>query len=135
MRKQIIVAAGMLTAGVVGAENLQGVDRMVCAAADVQICIEYDTCYSAAPMELDVPEFVVIDLDDNTISTTKSSSQNRSSTFTSVKKEGGLIFLQGVETERAFSLVIDAASGRMTVAVSLDGMSVSVFGACTDTDL
>ena len=43
-------------------------------------------------------------------------------------------FLQGVETERAFSFVIDEASGRMTVAVSLDGMSVSVFGACTDAD-
>ena len=71
MKKQIMIVTSMLTAGVVGAENLQGVDRMVCAAADVQICIEHDMCYSASPMELDVPEFVVIDLDDNTISTTR----------------------------------------------------------------
>ena len=33
------------------------------------------------------------------------------------------------------SFVIDEATGRMTVAVSRDGLSVSVFGACTDTDL
>jgi len=135
MKNKVIVVAGLVTAGMAYAENLEGVDRMVCAAADVQVCIEHDTCYSAAPMDLGVPEFVVIDLDDETISTTKSSSQNRSSTFTSVMKKDGLIFLQGVEVERAFSFIIDEVSGRMTVAVSLDGMSVSVFGACTDTDL
>lgn len=88
-----------------------------------------------APMDLNVPEFVVIDTDDKTISTTRSSGLNRSTTFNAVQKEEGLIFLQGVEGGRAFSLVIDEASGRMTAAVSLDGMSVSVFGACTDADL
>lgn len=135
MKKQLMIATGMLATGLVGAENLQGVDRMVCAAADVQICIEYDTCYSAAPMDLGVPEFVIIDTDDKTISTTEASGENRSSTFNSVQKEGGLIYLQGVEGGRAFSFVIDEESGRMTVAVSRDGMSVSVFGACTNADL
>lgn len=134
MKKQIMVVTGMLTAGVVGAENLQGVDRMVCAAADVQICIEYDTCYSAAPMDLGVPEFVVIDTDKKTISTTKSSGLNRSTEFASVAKEDGVIYLQGVEGGRAFSFVIDEETGRMTVAVSRDGLAVSVFGACTSTD-
>lgn len=36
---------------------------------------------------------------------------------------------------RAFSFVIDEATGHMTVAVSRDGLSVSVFGACTDADI
>jgi hypothetical protein len=135
MKKQLMIATGMLATGLVGAENLQGVDRMVCAAMDVQICIEYDSCYTAAPMDLGVPEFVIIDTDDKTISTTEASGENRSSTFNSVQKEDGLIYLQGVEGGRAFSFVIDEESGRMTVAVSRDGMSVSVFGACTDADL
>lgn len=135
MKKNILVIAGLGVAGLADAENLEGVDRMVCAAADVQICIEYDTCYSAAPMDLGVPEFVIIDTDDKTISTTKNSGENRSTTFSSVQKADGLIYLQGVEGGRAFSFVIDEASGRMTVAVSRDGMSVSVFGACTDADL
>ena len=135
MRKIIMVFAGMVSAGLAYAENLEGVDRMVCAAAEVQICVEYDTCYSAAPMDLGVPEFVVIDTNDKTISTTKSSSQNRSTTITSVQKVDGLIFLQGVEGGRGFSFVIDEDSGRMTVAVARDGIAVSVFGACTSTDL
>lgn len=135
MNKKLLVVTGMISAGLAYAENLDGVDRMVCAAADVQICIEYDTCYSAAPMDLGVPEFVVIDTDEKTISTTRSSGQNRSTMFNSVEKSDGLIYLQGVEGGRAFSFVIDEASGRMTVSVARDGLSVNVFGACTDADL
>ena len=135
MKKNIMIVAALAATGLAYAENLEGVDRMVCASAQVQICIEYDTCYTAAPMDLDIPEFVVIDTDDKTISTTKASGENRSTTFNSVEKEEGTIYLQGVEGGRAFSFVIDEATGRMTVAVSRDGMSVSVFGACTDADL
>ena len=40
-----------------------------------------------------------------------------------------------MEDGRVFSFVIDEATGRMTVAVSRDGISVRVFGACTDTNL
>ena len=135
MKKLAIAIAGVLFGGLVQADNLEGVNEMVCAPVQVQICIENDTCYSATPAELGVPDFVIIDTRKKTISTTKSSAQNRSSPFTSVSKNDGLIYLQGIEGERAFSFVIDEASGRMTVAVARDGISVIVFGACTDTDL
>jgi hypothetical protein len=135
MKKLAAAIAGLLAGGLVQADNLSGVDEMICAAAQVQICIENDACYSATPAELGVPDFVVIDTRKKTISTTKSSFQNRSTSFNSVIKSDGLIYLQGMEGERAFSFVIDEATGRMTVAVSRDGLSVSVFGACTDTDL
>jgi hypothetical protein len=135
MKKLAIATAGILAGGLVQADNLTGVDEMICAASQVQICIENDTCYSATPAELGVPDFVVIDTKKKTISTTKSSNENRSTSFTSVSKSDGLLYLQGVEGERAFSFVIDEATGRMTVAVSRDGIAVSVFGACTDTDL
>ena len=135
MRKLAIAITGVLFGGLVQADNLDGVNEMVCAAAQVQICIENDTCYAAAPAELGIPDFVVIDIKKKTVSTTKSSGQNRSSPFTSVMQSDGLIILQGIEDERAFSFVIDEASGRLTVAVVRDGISVSVFGSCTDTDL
>ncbi len=135
MKKLAIATAGLLAGGLAQADNLSGVDEMICAASQVQICIENDTCYSATPAELGVPDFVVIDTKKKTISTTKSSDENRSTSFTSVSKSDGLLYLQGVEGERAFSFVIDEATGRMTVAVSRDGVAVSVFGACTDTDI
>lgn len=135
MRKLTVGAAGVLALGAAHADNLDGVDRMVCAAAQVQICIENDTCYAASPMDLGVPDFVVIDMDKKTIATTKGSNENRSTAFTSVGKQSGLIYLQGMESGRAFSFVIHEATGRMTVAISRDGLAVSVFGACTDADL
>jgi hypothetical protein len=135
MKKLIVVLAGMLVGGLAQADSLAGVDRMVCAAMQVQICVEEDTCYEASADELGVPDFVVIDMKKKSISTTKSSDESRSTTFTSVQKTSGLIFLQGIENGRAFSFIIEEISGRMTVAVARDGAAVNVFGACTSTDL
>lgn len=135
MKKIVLAPAALLVIGLAQAENLEGVDKMICAAAQAQICIEHDTCYSAAPADLDVPDFVVIDLDEKTISTTRASDQNRSTVFSSVLRSNGLIHLQGLEGSRAFNIVINEATGHMTAAVLRDGLSVSVFGVCTDTDI
>ena len=134
MKKLATALIGILTAGLTQADDLEGVNEMVCAAAQVHICIEHDTCYSAAPVDLDMPDFVVINTNRKTLTTTRASNQNRSTPFSSVERKGGQIYLQGMEGGRAFSFVIDEASGRMTVAVSRDGISVSVFGACTGTN-
>jgi len=135
MKKLTMAFAGLLIGGLALADDISGVDEIICAATQVQICIENDTCYAATPAELDVPNFVVINTKKKTISTTEASDLNRSTSFTSVVKDGGRIYLQGIEGRRAFSFVIDEATGLMTVAVSRDGLAVSVFGACTDTDL
>jgi hypothetical protein len=135
MKKINLVLAGMLLAGAAYADPLTGVDKFVCAAAQAQICVEGDTCYSASPWDLGVPEFVVIDLKKNTISTTKSSGDERSTAFSKATKDEGKIFLQGIEGGRAFSLVIDEATGLMSAAVARDGFVVSIFGACTDSDI
>ena len=135
MNKIIIVSVGLLAMSATTAENLEGVDEMICSAAQAQICLENGECYSAVPWELSIPDFVVIDTKKKTVSTTKSSELNRSTAFPVVKKADGVLYLQGIEGGRAFSFVIDEATGRMTVAVSRDGFSVTVFGACTDTDI
>ncbi len=135
MKKLAIALTATLSCGLAHADNLEGVSKMLCAAAQVQICIENDICYTTSTYELDVPDFVIIDTDKKTISTTKASQLNRSTPFTSFTRSDGLLHLQGVEEGRAFSFVIDVASGRLTVAVARDGFTVSVFGACTDAKL
>ena len=135
MRRIYITCLGLLVGGAANAENLVDVDEMVCATAQAMVCLETGDCYPATPWELSLPEFVVIDLDKKMISTTKSSNENRSTQVSMVETEEGIIFLQGTERGRAFSFVIDEATGRMTAAVSRDGLSVTVFGACTSTDI
>jgi hypothetical protein len=48
-----------------------------------------------------------------------------------VTKADGHVYLQGVDNGRAFSFLIDEETGRVTVAVSRDGLTVSMFGNCT----
>lgn len=117
------------------ADSVEDVDRLVCSAGQVQICVEYDTCYPSSAGELGMPQFVILDLKKKRISTTEASEENRSTEIRTLQREEGQIYLQGVEGGRAFSFLIDEASGRMTVAVSRDGVSVTAFGACTDADL
>ena len=135
MKNLAIACTGLMVSGIALAENLEGVDELLCAAGHVQICFETGECFAATPSELSIPNFVVIDTKKKTISTTKSSGQNRSSPFSSVERSDQTIYLQGKEGDRTFSFVIDEFSGHLTVAVVRDGISVTVFGACTDADL
>ncbi len=135
MKNLAIACTGLLASGMAMSDNLEDSDDLLCAAAQVQICFENGECFSVAPWELSIPDFVVIDTKAKTVSTTKASGQNRSSPFTSVERSDGVIYLQGLEGQRAFSFVIEEASGHMTVAIARDGLSVTVFGVCTDTDI
>jgi len=131
MKKLLFVCVGLAISGVAGAEDVTDVTRMICASGQAQICLETGECYAATPWELSVPDFVIIDTKKGTISTTKASGLDRSTEFTKSERMEGLIHLQGVEGGRAFSFVIHEQTGRMTAAIARDGLSVTVFGACT----
>lgn len=132
MNKSKLGVAALLVAGSALAENVAGVSEMICAAAQAQICFETGECYAATPVELDLPDFVIIDTKKNRISTTEASGLNRSTEFSKVDRVDGRIMLQGIENGRAFSFTIHESTGRMTAAIARDGLTVSVFGACTD---
>ena len=135
MKKLLFAFLGLAVSGVAAAENVTDVTRMICASGQAQICLETGECYAATPWELSVPDFVIIDTKKGTISTTKASGLNRSTEFTKSERKEGLIHLQGVEDGRAFSFVIHEQTGRMTAAIARDGLSVTVFGACTEAKL
>jgi hypothetical protein len=133
--KRLIVASTGLIGSVAAADNLQGVDRLLCATTEVVVCAEELECFTIPAWEIDVPEFVVVDVKNKMLSTTKASQQNRSTPIATLSRADGNIYLQGIENERAFSFVIDEETGHVTVAVSRDGLTVTVFGACTDADI
>ena len=131
MNKLLFAILGLGFSCAVAAEDVTDVTRMVCASGQAQICLEMGDCYAATPWELSVPDFVIIDTNKGTISTTKASGLERSTAFTTTERKEGLIHLQGVEGGRAFSFVIHERTGRLTAAIARDGISVTVFGACT----
>ncbi len=135
MNKFRWILLGCAVAAAASADNLAGSERLLCSSSQVMLCFETGECFPAQPWDLDVPQFVVIDLQQKTISTTPASEERRSTPLMTVNRADGAVFLQGIERRRAFSIVIDEQFGTMNAAVARDGVTVSVFGACTDSRL
>ena len=113
------------------ADDLTDSSKFLCASVQATMCFENGECVVDVPWNLNIPDFIEVDLEAKQLSTTKASSQNRVTPIEHVKRQDGNIFLQGFEMGRAFSWVIDEETGQLTVAVAFEGISVAVFGACT----
>jgi L-lactate utilization protein LutB len=135
MKKSVMVCLSTLAASTALAEDLSGVEEFVCSVSHVSLCAETGECFDVQPWEIDMPQFVVIDTKRRIVATTRASDQRRSTTIANLRRESAVIYLQGMEAGRAFSFIIDEATGLLTAAVARDGFSISVFGACTDADV
>jgi hypothetical protein len=129
--KALAIAAILTVPGIALADDLRGADRMLCAATSVTLCVEGDECYKVDPHELNMPQFIEIDLKTRVLKTTPASGQNRKTDIKNLQRENGALILQGYEMGRAFSFLIDEATGAASIAVARDGIAVAVFGACT----
>lgn len=113
------------------ADDLKGVDQLLCSTGQLAACFDDGECEHAAPWALKVPAFIQVDLVKKQLSTTPASGENRVSPIRNLERADGRIVLQGVEGGRAFSFMIDEESGALTAAVARDGVGVVVFGNCT----
>ena len=132
MKRSVMASVGLLASGVALADNLEGADRLLCTPKQIMICVEDADCYPAHAAEIGVPDFIIVDLKNKKMQTTKASEQTRTTAFSSMSRSAGKIFLQGLENGRAFSFLINEATGSLTVAVSRDGVAVAAFGSCTN---
>lgn len=135
MTRKSIAIALLFIPGVCIADDLSGLDKFLCAPVQVVTCSEGTDCLTLLPWEADMPQFVVIDTRSKLLSTVKGSDENRSTPIQSVVRDDSTIYLQGVEGGRAFSFVIDEPSGLLTASITRDGGTITVYGACTDSDV
>jgi len=126
-----LLAAVILFPSAAFADDLTGHDQILCAAGTVTACSEDGECVKGAPFDFNVPQFVEVDLEAKTLSTTEASPERRSTPIAHMKRADGFIVLQGEEGGRAFSFMINEPAGLATVAVALDGFNIAVFGSCT----
>ena len=131
----LFAIASLATALTAQADNVTDEDELLCATSRAMLCVEDGTCFSVSILDTKVPQFVLVDLKKKTISTTKTSGEDRVSPVATVEKSDGRIFMQSMENNRAYSAVIDEISGQLTLAIANDGITMSVFGACTSADL
>lgn len=120
-----------LLSGTAIADDLTGADRLLCSTTQATACGMAAECASLPPAELNIPQFVLVDVAKKTLSTTAASGENRTTPAQTVRREEGQIVLQGYENGRAFSLVIQEATGRASFASAAESRGVMVFAACT----
>jgi hypothetical protein len=113
------------------ADDLTGTDHLLCVAEEVTVCAMGGQCEIGPPSLFNIPDFIEVDLEAGLLKTTEASRENRQTPILHLTREDGLIVVQGLEMERAFSFNIDEASGVLTVAVARPGLFVGGFGACT----
>lgn len=130
LRSGLLLAAGLLPAAAV-ADDLRGTNRFLCSVLEVTACAAGVGCDPVLPADLNMPQFVVVDLAEKQLATTAASGENRATPLQTIRREAGLVIVQGHEAGRAFSLLIDEATGRASFASAAEARSVTVFAACT----
>lgn len=113
------------------ADDVTGARHLLCSVLYSDFCLAGEGCGEVLPADINIPQFIRLDTRSGTLATTAASGENRETVADSVSRSEGQLILQGVETGRAFSLFIDEASGHATFAAAAEGMSVTVFAACT----
>lgn len=127
-----LLMASLLVAAPAGSDDITDSEKLLCSASRIVACFEEGDCAELMAEEVGVPQFVIVDTKAKRLATTRASGENRSTPIRELNRADGLLFFQGIEQGRAFSFVVHELSGHLTVAVSRDGLSVSVFGSCTD---
>ena len=112
------------------ADDVSEADRLLCASIEATRC-SLDGCETGDPVMWNIPQFVIIDLANKRLQTTAASGENRATPITTLVREDGHIFIQGIEGGRAFSLVIHEASGELNAATASTHSATAVFAACT----
>ena len=130
-RRGALLAALLLPISPVLADDLTGAQTLICAAREIHACTAGAGCAKVDPADLNVPDFLVVDLAARQLRTTPASGENRTSAIQLISRDSGLLFLQGVDNGRAWSFLIDEEGGSLTVSVARETLSVSAFGTCT----
>jgi len=130
-KMMLLALVVLLPATVLMADDLTGAETILCSSAQVTICYTSGECENAPPWDLNIPDFVEIDLSKKLLRTTLASGENRSTPIKNLEREEGLLAMQGFEGGRAFSFVVNEKTGRLSVSVAREGISVTVFGSCT----
>jgi hypothetical protein len=139
-QKGRVATAALLTVAIgfsiqiASADDLTGTSRFLCVPVQAALCIEDGECAVELPWNVNIPQFIEVDLEMKRLATTKASGENRETAIEHLRRADGTIVFHGFEMGRAFSWVIDERSGRVTAAIATDGIAVSVFGACTPLD-
>ena len=112
-------------------DDLSGANRLLCSVQQVNACFAGSGCSDTPAADLNIPQFIEVDVKARRLATTAASGENRQTVAQTAERSEGRLLLQGHELGRAFSLMVDEAAGHAVFASVAVDRSVVVFAACT----
>jgi hypothetical protein len=111
------------------ASGFDGSQDLLCAPSDVAQCDASANCERVSVSDVDLPPFLRIQFGKKRLASL--ATPERVTQIENIRKVDGLTILQGAENGRAWSIVIDQESGRMSGSIADSDGAFAVFGACT----
>lgn len=134
LRRGSLTSAFAIAATAALADDVTGKDSLVCTAWQAISCSTATSCETTEAWELNLPDFVKVDLEAQTIGTFEGAAEDRATEIASVLRQDGKVFLNGIQEDRGFTWVINEETGEGTLAIATDTTVISVFTACAATD-
>lgn len=113
------------------ANEIDGKKEALCATIETVECTVDRQCQHGVAGHVNMPTFFRIDFKKKKINATPTGGKEIVSEVKALDRSDGKLFLSGVEGGRGWSMVIDQASGGMTLTLAGLDASFVVFGACT----
>ena len=124
------LATALLVPGAM-ADNFSGKTNAVCATVNVVACIDNGICLEGQAQTFDLPAFMFIDKEKNTVRTTDDSGHDASSPIKSKEVTEQSYILQGFENHRGWTLAIDRSDGSMNLSSTGPEVNFMISGNCT----
>lgn len=129
----VVVFAGV--AAPASAGDFDGSRALLCVPTDMFECARGMRCIRVTADEINIPPFVDVDFGKKTISGTRRGKEDVTP-IQNLKTGDGRTILQGVDAGMAWSVLIDHASGKMSMSVNASTIAghpigFSILGACT----
>lgn len=123
---QLAGMALLLATSAAQAGDFDGSKNLICAPVEVSDCVAVDGCTKTVPSEIGAPAFIRIDFGQQAMV-----GPNRTSPIKLTEKSEQQLLLMGTELGYGWTVVLDQASGEMTVTMTNGAGSFVFFGSCT----
>jgi hypothetical protein len=126
----LVIGSALLVAPVTtrAAGPFDGSVPLLCAAIDLMECSAGGECQRRTAEDINLPRFLNVDFKAQSLA---SADDNRTAPIQRVERMNGRLILQGGQEGRAWSLVIEEATGKLSAGVVDQEGAFAVFGACT----
>lgn len=134
MRNSITTAFAFASACLLPLAASAASGSYICAFADVYECENVTGCHRGHLQDINLPEFIVLDLDKKQMSGAAIGHTNRTEDIEGMVSDDKHIHIHGMQDEETWNATIVLETGALAGGITSGTSSFAVFGNCTKKD-